>query len=377
MPGPEAPTAVVELTAALAAIDSTNPTLVPGGAGEAEIGEYVAAWMQARGWQVEVQAVAPGRPNVIGRIAGGPGPVLLVNAHLDTVGASAAAREVRREGDRLHGRGVLDTKGGLAAALTAGMALEAPPPGDVVIAAVCDEEDASLGTAALLGAVRADAAVVLEPTDLVVGVRHRGFAVIEGAYEGLAAHTAHREQGRNAIDAAVRMAKRLDRLDTAFAATPATNPVEQASVQITRISGGSEVFTIPDRCEVVVEVRTVAPTAAADIELVRAAMVADDVDGITATASVVLQQPPLGVPDDCPVARALLHAGAAGVGPLPFWTDAALQAAAGIPSVVFGPGGEGIHSDDEHVRCADLERCRDSLHHVMSRFGAADRAPIE
>ncbi len=368
---PDPGAGVVELTAALARIDSTNPTLVAGGAGEAAVGAQVAEWMRERVWQVEVHEVAPGRPNVIGRIPGRGGPTLLVNGHLDTVGAAGATREVRLEGDRLHGRGVLDTKGGLAAALVAGAGLPDPPPGDVVIAAVCDEEDGSIGTEAMVRQVGADAAIVLEPTDLAVGVRHRGFAIIEGSFHGRAAHTAHRDQGRNAIEAALRMSRRLEQLDAAFSATPARSAVEQASVQITRIGGGAEIFTIPDRCDVVVEVRTVAPTAAADIESVRAAMEADDVDGITASAAVVLQRPPLGMPDDTAVAEALLAAGAAGPVSLPFWTDAALQAEAGIPSVVFGPGGEGIHADDEYVRVGDLERCRDILGQVMASFGAA------
>lgn len=372
----EFPMDVVALTGVLARIDSTNSTLVPGGVGEAEIGAYVGSWMRSRGWQVTEQHVAPGRPNVVARIPGGNGPTLLINGHLDTVGAGAATRVVRLEGDRLHGRGVLDTKGGLAAALIAAATLPEAPPGDIVIAAVCDEEDASIGTKALLAGCAADASIVLEPTDLTVGVRHRGFAVLEASFTGRAAHTAHRDSGRNAIDAAFRMATRLADLDREFAGRSAATPEELPTVQVTQIHGGTEVFTVPDHCMAVVEMRTVAPEADADAALLKEVISNDGADGIAVNLTVLQVRPPLMTPDQAPVARLLSKATLAVGGSgdrvaLPFWTDAALQAEASIQSVVFGPGGNGIHSEDEFVLTGDLEKCRDSLRLVMSRFGAS------
>ena len=139
--------ALVALTVELAGIDSVNPTLVPGAAGERAVGEFVADWMAERGWEVTVDWPAPDRPNVVGIIRGDAGPSLLINAHLDTVGAKPETKEVRVEGGRIYGRGVLDTKGGLAAALVAAEAVtDIPPAGDIIVAAVCDEEANSIGT---------------------------------------------------------------------------------------------------------------------------------------------------------------------------------------------------------------------------------------
>jgi acetylornithine deacetylase len=367
---------VVALTAVLARIDSTNSTLVPGGAGEAEIAAYVGSWMRSRGWQVTERHVAAGRPNVVARIPGGNGPTLLINGHLDTVGAGAATRVVRLEGDRLHGRGVLDTKGGLAAALIAGATLSKAPPGDIVIAAVCDEEDASIGTQALLADCTADASIVLEPTDLTVGVRHRGSAVLEASFTGRAAHTAYRDSGRNAIDAAFRMATRLADLDRGFSGRSASSAEELPTVQVTQIHGGTEVFTVPDHCMAIVEMRTVAPTADVDLAAVHKEIKNDSADGIAVDLTVLQVRPPLMTLDPATVSTLLSEATVAVGGSgervaLPFWTDAALQAEASIPSVVFGPGGDGIHSEDEFVLTGDLEKCRDSLRLVMSRFGGA------
>ena len=74
-----------------------NPGLVPGGAGEAEIGRFVAEWLEEHGVEVEVEELAPARVNVIGRVRGsGGGRSLLLNAHMDTVGARRLGRRARR-----------------------------------------------------------------------------------------------------------------------------------------------------------------------------------------------------------------------------------------------------------------------------------------
>src|SRR5687768_1344629 len=98
---------LADLLAQLVAIDSTNPDLVPGGAGEGEIADFVASWLGEAGLEVEVHDAAPGRPNVVGRVAGrGGGRTLMLNAHMDTVGAGGMARpfvpEIRD--GRLYGR---------------------------------------------------------------------------------------------------------------------------------------------------------------------------------------------------------------------------------------------------------------------------------
>ena len=110
---------LVELLSDLVAIDSVNPEIVPGGAGEAEIARFVAGWLERAGLEVTLQEVAPGRPNVVGvRRGSGGGRSLVLNAHMDTVGFAGmdSPLEPRVEGDRLYGRGACDMKAGLAAA---------------------------------------------------------------------------------------------------------------------------------------------------------------------------------------------------------------------------------------------------------------------
>jgi acetylornithine deacetylase/succinyl-diaminopimelate desuccinylase-like protein len=164
---------LVELLSALVAIDSVNPALVPGGGGESRIGRVVAEWLERAGLLVSVEAPAAGRPNVVAQTAGRrSGPSLLFLAHLDTVGTAGMERpfEPRLDGDRLYGRGAYDMKSGLAAAMLAVSRL-ADAPGEVVLAAVCDEEAGGMGTKALHVILDVDASPS-EVEAVRVGVDH-------------------------------------------------------------------------------------------------------------------------------------------------------------------------------------------------------------
>ena len=142
--------------AALVAIDSVNPDLVPGGAGEAEIADFVAGWLREAGLEVELDEPAPGRPNVVAVARGsGGGASLMLNAHMDTVGVEGMERPfepVVRDG-RLYGRGAYDMKASLAACMLAARRLAAEElSGDVIVTAVADEEYASIGVQSVLAA---------------------------------------------------------------------------------------------------------------------------------------------------------------------------------------------------------------------------------
>ena len=191
-------TAVADRTIALlkdlVAIDSVNPSLVPGARGEADVARRIAAELMAIGLAVDITEVAPGRPNVVGTLEGGaPGRALMLCGHIDTVGVSGMERPfepVEAEG-RLYGRGAQDMKGGVAAMIGAARAIAESgglAAGRLIVAAVIDEEHASLGADALVTRFRADAAVVTEPTDLDIAVAHKGFQWIEIETRGRAAH---------------------------------------------------------------------------------------------------------------------------------------------------------------------------------------------
>src|SRR5215210_2606281 len=173
----------IGLLSRLVAIDSVNPPLVPGGAGEDEMARFVVEWARAAGLEADVLEATPGRPSVVVRARGtGGGRTLLLCAHTDTVGVAGMAdpHTPRLDGDRLSGRGAYDMKAGLASALLACReAARAGLAGDVVVGAVADEEHASLGVQEVLEAVAADAAIVTEPTELEVIVAHKGFVWAE------------------------------------------------------------------------------------------------------------------------------------------------------------------------------------------------------
>src|SRR4051794_12647331 len=198
---------ITALTSELVAIDSVNPSLVEGGAGEQEIATYVAGWAREQGLESELLEATPGRPSVLVRAPGaGGGRTLLLCGHLDTVNVEGMTdpHTPRVAGDRLHGRGAYDMKAGLAAALIAARdAARAGLRGDVVVAAVADEEHASLGVQEALRALGgADAAIVTEPTELELIVAHKGFVWSEIVVTGRAAHGSRPQLG---VDAIVKM----------------------------------------------------------------------------------------------------------------------------------------------------------------------------
>ncbi len=348
---------VAELAAALVRIDSVNPALIAGAAGETQIAEFVAAWLARAGVEVEVVEAAPGRPSVIGTARGtGGGAALLLNAHLDTVGTEAmeAPFDPRVENGRLYGRGSYDMKGALAAAMLAlADAARLGLAGDVILTAVADEEVGSLGTEAVLDRVTAAAAIVCEPTELQVAVAHRGFAGFEIETHGVAAHGSRPDLGVDAIAKMGHVLVALERLDRRLQAGRRHPLVGAGSLHASLIEGGQEFSSYPERCLLTSERRTLPGETIEEIEAdLRAA--AGDAD-----VRLLVTREPFEVDEQHELVRAVgAVAGVSGVIGVPFWTDAALVAAAGIPAVLFGPAGEGAHSAVEWVDVSSLERCR-------------------
>jgi acetylornithine deacetylase len=356
-------TELAELTAALVAIDSVNPVLVPGGAGEGEIAAFVADWCRAHDLAVEV---VPGdRPSVIAvRRGTGGGRSLLLNAHLDTVGVAGmdAPFAPRVEDGRLYGRGSYDMKGALAAIMLA--AVGAPElRGDIVVTAVADEELGSVGTEAVLERVTADGAIVVEPTELRVAVAHRGFVGFEIETAGVAAHGSRPDLGVDAIAKMGPVLVRLAELEARLEAGPRHPLAGTASVHASLIGGGQELSSFPARCVLTGERRTIPGETVAAVEEELRSIAGD------AAVRVIASREPLDTPAESAfldvvsrVTGAGAHVGA------PFWTDAALVAAAGIPTVLYGPAGEGAHAVVEWVDLASLERLRDDIVRVAAEW---------
>jgi acetylornithine deacetylase len=350
-------TEVADLTAALVRIDSVNPSLVPDAAGEGEIARFVAGWLDDAGLEVET-VERDGRPSVIGTARGrGGGRSLLLNAHLDTVGVDTMERpfDAYIADGKLYGRGSYDMKGALAAALLATRdAAALGLAGDVVVTAVADEELGSVGTESVLERVRADAASVCEPTELLVAVAHRGFAGFEIETHGVAAHGSMPHLGVDAIDKMGPILVALGALNERLAAGTSHPLLGTASLHASLIEGGQEMSTYPARCLLTGERRTLPGETDADIEG-ELREVAGDAD-----VRLLVSRGPFAIDEGHELALTLLEVtGEGAVVGLPFWTDAGLTGAAGIPTVLFGPAGEGAHAAEEWVDIGSLERCRE------------------
>ncbi|AHG89911.1 acetylornithine deacetylase or succinyl-diaminopimelate desuccinylase [Gemmatirosa kalamazoonensis] len=377
------------LTAALVRVDSRNPTLVPGAPGERECARVLADVLRAWGFAVEVVDAAPRRPNVIARLAPpigvARGRSLLLNGHLDVVGTDGmthAPFDGEARDGRLWGRGSADMKGGIAAMCAAAVRARDAGAlrGEVIVTAVADEEYGSLGTRALVeSGVRADAAIVTEPTRLRVMPAHKGFAWLTVTVRGHAAHGSRWELGVDAIRHAGLLLAELDALDAEELPRRTAHPLlGRPSLHASLIGGGSGLSTYPDRCVLRLERRTI-PGESADAPLheVRAACerVRARRPSFDADVTLDLEQPPSDVAAGAPIVRALVDAlGAVGEPPTPLegmsaWTDAALLNGAGIPAVCFGPGDIALaHADTEYVPVDEIERATAALAELVARW---------
>jgi acetylornithine deacetylase len=358
----------------LISIDSINPSLVSGAAGEAAVARTIAGAMRAMGLTVETQEVAPGRPNVVGTLNGrAPGRSLMFCGHIDTVGVAGMKSpfDPVEHGGRIYGRGSQDMKSGVAAMVDVARVITGSgglAAGQLVIACVVDEEHASIGADALVTRWRADAAVVTEPTDLQVAIAHKGFEWVEIETEGRAAHGSRPREGRDAIRLMARVLNGLDAIDRRLQSATHHRLLGTASLHASLIEGGRELSSYPDRCHLQMERRTIpgeAPgTAGREVEELLTQLRNEDAD-FKATSKVMFARAPYEISADHELPKAMLRAHVAPAAPAPigmsFWTDAAVLGDAGIPSILFGPMGAGLHSVEEWVDAQSVLACRDAL----------------
>jgi len=373
--------ASVSLLRDLVAIDSVNPSLVPGAAGERQIAAAIAEHMRRIGLEVVSQAVVADRPNVIGVLEGrAAGKSLMFCGHVDTVGVENMERPFDPEirDGRLYGRGAQDMKGGIAAMIDAArqIAERGLSQGRLIVAAVVDEEYASLGADALTAEWTADGAVVTEPTDLLIAVGHKGFAWLEIDTHGRAAHGSRPAEGRDAIMRMGRVLQRLEALDRELQARPPHAVLGTGSLHASIINGGRELSSYPDRCRLQLERRTTlgesGESARDEVKAILDALAREDPE-FHATVALNFARPPYELASDHPLPHRLLAAAAAAgcvsrTTGMTFWTDAAVLAGAGVPSVLFGPGGAGLHSREEYVNVADVIACRDALARLVEEW---------
>jgi acetylornithine deacetylase len=374
----------VALTRALVAVDSQNPSLVPGAAGEAAVARVLAGVLRDWGFAVDIQEVAPGRPNVVARIGKPGGRSLMFNGHLDVVGVAGMAHApfdpVERDG-HIYGRGSADMKAGIAAmCAAAARAADAGLQGEIIVAAVCDEEFTSIGTRGLIErGIRADAAIVTEPTQLAIMPAHKGFVWIEATFTGRAAHGSRYDIGVDAIRHAGLFLAALDRYESKTLATRGHPLLGRPSVHAAGISGGSGMSSYPERCDLSVERRTIPGETTEQVrleieELLDRVKLVDD--KLEASVRITMEQQPSDVPASAAIVRALSQSLAScgvreSIAGMTAWTDAALLNAAGIPAICFGPGDIGVaHAATEFVPVKEIAAATQVLGDLALRWTA-------
>jgi acetylornithine deacetylase/succinyl-diaminopimelate desuccinylase-like protein len=354
--------------------------------GEQRVADFLATVAASAGLEVEFQKVLPGRSNLIARLLP-PGKIrqtILLAPHLDTVGANDSQFIPRWKNGRLHGRGACDTKGSVAAMLTALCELanlkSRPKETEIVFAGLVDEENAQAGSRALVGQAsslspffqkagdRQDAcptalAIVGEPTRLQVVTAHKGSLWLQIETHGKAAHGATPQLGQNAVH---EMARIVDALETDYAAQlrRRRHPLlGTATVNVGTISGGTQPNIVPDRCAITIDRRTLPGETETSVRREIAALLRAKRLSAKISSTKLAPCLPLETSPKLPLVRRFLRSvGQARPAGVDFFCDAAVLSRGGIPSVVFGPGDIAqAHTADEWISLDSLERGKNLL----------------
>ena len=354
----------------LVALPSVNPAFLPQGdsrAGEARVSDFLAAQAAVAGLTVELEEVFPGRANLLARLqpSGRIENRIILAPHLDTIGSAEMPEScfdpVIKNG-RLHGRGACDTKGSVAAMFTALTAVaragERPAHTEIVFAGLIDEENAQEGSRALARSrLKADLAIVGEPTELKVVTAHKGDLWLKLTAHGKAAHGARPELGRNAVH---EMAQVIHLLESKYARLLARrrHPVlGSPTINVGTVRGGTQPNVVPDYCEIDIDRRTI--PGEKDPQVIREIVqfISDAGFQVKVINSKLKVCPALETDPNLPMVRSMMgltrQTGALGVD---YFCDAAIIAAGGTPAVVFGPGNIAqAHTADEWISIRSLE----------------------
>jgi len=348
----------LEILQELIRTPSVNPSLAPDEAhGEEAIAKVAQKWLAANGMKSWLEEAAPGRPNAVAEVGTSEGPTIVLCAHLDTVGTTGMTIlpfEPTVEGDRVYGRGSYDMKGSAAAVMAAAAALgQEDFGGRVLVGLVADEEYASIGAQDFVKRHKADACVLTEPSDGRLILGHKGFVWAEIATKGRAAHGSRWDLGVSAIAKMGKIIAALEQFDQHELRNRTHPLVGPASQHCSLIRGGSGLSTYAEECTLQIERRTLPGETPESVmreleELVRST-------GEEASVRRMLDRPPLTCDANAKIATSLCEAARSVTGQMPeiagvsYWMDAALFAAAGIPTVNYGPSGAGAHEAVEWV----------------------------
>lgn len=378
----------VALARALIKIDSRNPTLAPESPGEGDCARFLASVLDDWGFSVDVLESIPYRPNVVARLGPADAPALMLNGHLDVVGVEGMVHEpfgAELRGNRIYGRGSTDMKGGVAAMCAAAVnAASADSERQILITAVSDEEYESLGMREVIAAgIRAESAIITEPTKLAICPAHRGFVWMDVEFRGRAAHGSRYDLGVDAITHAALVLAELEKLERRRESGPQHPLLGRGSLHASKIRGGVGMSTYPEECVLAIERRTLPgeseQKALQEISDACAAVRANHPQ-LDARVTLSTAQLPSNVSLDAPIVKRLRGALesegiAVKIEGFSAWTDAALLNAVGVPTICFGPGDIALaHAAEEFVQVDEIEAATRVLTRVVREWCAGGRS---
>lgn len=374
---------IQEILSEMVAIDSVNPGLVVGGAGEAKIAGFIAKRLESLGLQVQVDEIQEGRFNTVGRLPGkGKGRSLLLTGHMDVVGVEGMSEPFvpNVHGGRMYGRGTFDMKGGLAAAIGAIKAIrdnDIDLAGDLYFAAVADEEFASIGTEHLLEDFKVDAAIITEPSGKTICRAHKGFIWFEVVTKGKAAHGSDYERGIDAVSHMGRVLVELERLEREQQSRDPHALLGLPSLHASLISGGVELSTYPPECTMKAEWRTL--PGQDDKELMgKVRRILDHLSErdqrFSARLTQLLTRYPFEISPRAEIVQTVVRSSEEELGVTPQftgmsgWGDSGLFAEAGIDVILYGPSGDGAHAREEWVDLQSVSEVAAVLARTAQKF---------
>ncbi len=346
--------------------------------GESAVTDYLEDCFRALKVDYTRQAVLGDRANIVARYqAATPRRTLLFEVHQDTVPVDGMRNPFtpQIEDGRLHGRGACDVKGGMAAILTmlARTVDTRPAHTDVIVACTVDEEHLGLGVQHLVkSGLRADAAIVAEPTNLDIVNCHKGLVRWRTSTAGRACHSSEPEQGINAIHRMAAVLIAIEQYAEWLRTSPADPVLGPATVNVGRITGGSSVNTVPDWCTVEIDRRLLPGEDGERAQREMQAYICQTVPFEVSMDKPWTVLPALASDRSEPLVeqlRPIISAvkGSTHVRGVAFGTDASTIAAAGIPSIVFGPGDIAqAHTSDEWIALEQVEKAAEILYRFVA-----------
>ena len=360
----------VDLLKQLIEIPSVNPDVDAAGGGESAIADFIHDWFTQRGFYVERLESKPRRPSIVAIARGtGGGKTLMFNGHVDTVGVAdynGSGFLAKEAVGRIYGRGSCEMKAGVAAMMVAADNIRRRGvAGDVIVACVADQEGSAWGTQEVLKSYSADGAIVPEPSDLELTVCHKGLMWFDVVVKGKSAHGSRPDLGIDAISKSGKFLVALDDYSADLSARPPHPILGHGSAHASFIEGGTEISTYPGECKITIERRVVPgetrQTVIAEIADMIAEIKRDDAafeaDVTCLDAKAAFEESP-----HSSIATSVIRAATDCLGKSPrlrgeaFWLDTALLQEAGIPSVIIGVKGEGVHDSEEWVETESVRQ---------------------